>query len=135
MERVLSVSAGGRHRLYPLSLLEKHAVLNRELGGLPYVVLVKPGMVSPLDHEAIALGRSIPAATAFDRRLEGRTLEFAVRNGRIVDDATGSEWNLLGEAVGGSLKGARLAALDSGVHFAFAWLAFNPASEIVRALP
>ena len=28
------------------------------------------------------------------------------------------------------LKGARLKPVDSGVHFAFAWLAFNPASEI-----
>lgn len=27
-----------------------------------------------------------------------------------------------------------LPSLDSGVQFAFAWLAFNPESEIVRAL-
>jgi len=39
------------------------------------------------------------------------------------------------EAVAGPLKGRRLAAVDSGVHFAFAWLAFNPDSEIVRELP
>jgi hypothetical protein len=135
MERVLSVSAAGMHRLYPLSLLEKHAVLNRELGDVAYVVLVKQGMASPLDSETIARGRPIPAATAFIRRLEGRTLEFSAREGRIFDAGTGSEWNLLGEAVAGPLKGARLSAPESGVHFAFAWLAFNPASEIVRALP
>ncbi len=29
----------------------------------------------------------------------------------------------------------RLLAVESGVHFAFAWLAFNPHSEIVRGLP
>ena len=34
------------------------------------------------------------------------------------------------EAVAGPLKGKRLPSLDSGVHFAFAWLAFNPDSEI-----
>jgi len=51
-----------------------------------------------------------------------------------VDTAAGSEWNLLGESVAGPLKGRRLPQLDSGVHFAFAWLAFNPASEIVREL-
>ena len=33
------------------------------------------------------------------------------------------------------MKTHRLATLDSGVHLAFAWLAFNPDSEIVRALP
>lgn len=135
MERVLSVSAEGKHRLYPLTLLERRAVANRTLAGLPYVIFVKGGMASPLDEARIAEGRPIPAATAFDRRLEGRVLEFALRDGKYVDDATASEWNLLGEAVAGALKGRRLAAIDRGVHFAFAWLAFNPASEIVRALP
>ena len=134
MERVLSVSVGGRHRLYPLSLFEKRTLANRELGGVPYVVFAKTGMASPLDQARIEDGRPIAAATAFDRRLEGRTLEFEVRGGRHVDTATGSEWNMLGEAVAGPLRGKRLGPVESGVHFAFAWLAFNPQSEIVRGL-
>jgi len=134
MERVLSVSAGGKHRLYPLSLLERHPVANRELGGVPYVVFARTGMASPLDADRIEAGRSIAAATAFDRRLDGRVLEFAFRDGRWVDSVTGSEWNILGEAVAGPLKGRRLGAMVSGIHFAFAWLAFNPDSDIVRSL-
>ena len=135
MERVLSVSAGGRHRIYPLSVLERHPVANRHLGGVAYAVFVRTGMASPLDADRIESGRSIPAATAFERRLDDRVLEFAFRNGRWTDGATGSEWNVLGEAVAGPLKGRRLAAMPSGVHFSFAWLAFNPDSEIVRSLP
>jgi hypothetical protein len=135
MERVLSVTVGAKHRLYPLTLLEKHPVTNRELEGLSYAVFAKRGMASPLDRPEIEQGRPIPAATAFARRLEGRTLEFVSRGGRYFDTATDSEWNLLGEAVAGPLKGKRLAPLESGVHFAFAWLAFNPESEIVRSLP
>jgi Protein of unknown function (DUF3179) len=135
MERVLSVSVDGKRRLYPLSLLEKHPVANHRLGTVPYVVFAKPDMASPLDSAEIAAGRRIPAATAFDRRVAERVLEFELHDGHFVDTATGSRWNILGEAVSGSLKGKRLAALDSGVHFAFAWLAFNPDSEIVRALP
>ena len=134
MERVLSVSAGGKHRLYPLTLLERNPVANRELGGVPYVVFARTGMASPLDSDRIEAGRSIAAATAFGRRLGGRVLEFSFREGRWVDRVTGSEWNILGEAVAGPLKGKRLAAMQSGVHFAFAWLAFNPDSEVVRAL-
>src|SRR5438128_3182393 len=133
IERVLSVSVGGKHRLYPLSALERQPVANQEMSGVPYVVFAKPGMASPLDRERIDQGREIVAATAFDRRLGGDVLEFTERGGRIVDTRTGSEWNVLGEAVSGSLKGKRLAALESGVHFAFAWLAFNPDSEIVRS--
>jgi hypothetical protein len=60
---------------------------------------------------------------------------FAWRDGRWVDGATGSQWNILCEATSGPLKRKRLAAMPSGVHFAFAWLTFNPGSEIVRALP
>jgi hypothetical protein len=135
MERVLSVSAGGKHRLYPLTLLERHPVANRELSGLPYVMFSRGGMASPLDSDRIEAGRPIPAATAFERRLDGRVLKFDVREGKYLDAETGSEWNILGEAIAGPLRGKRLPSLDSGVHFAFAWLAFNPESEIVRSLP
>jgi hypothetical protein len=62
-------------------------------------------------------------------------LEFVMKEGRYVDRTTGSQWNVLGEAIDGPLKGKRLPAIESGVHFAFAWLAFNPASEIVRVIP
>ncbi len=135
MERVLSVSVVGKHRLYPLTVLERHPVTNAELRGTPYVVFAKPGMASPLDSARTDEGRPIPAATAFQRSLDGRVLDFAHRDGRRVDLQTGSEWNLLGEAVVGPLTGKRLPGIDSGVHFAFAWLAFNPESEIVRTLP
>lgn len=135
MERVLGVAAGGKQRIYPFALLDKTPVINAELAGVPYVILVKRGVASPLDAERIAEGRVIPAATAFERRLDGRTLEFRSVGGRTVDTATGSEWNLLGEAVAGPLKGKQLVPIESGVHFAFAWLAFNPASEIAAELP
>jgi hypothetical protein len=135
MERVLSVSAAGKHRLYPLSLLERHPIANRELGGLPYVVFARPAMASPLDSERMDAGRPIPAATAFERRLDGRVLTLEVRGGRYFDAETGSEWNILGAAVAGPLKGRRLPPVQSGVHFAFAWLAFNPDSEVVRTIP
>jgi hypothetical protein len=135
MERVLSVAANGKHRIYPFAALERTQVINAELAGVPYVVFVKGGMSSPLDRGEVAASRPIPAATAFDRRIDGRTLEFRARDGRLTDIASGSEWNLFGEAVAGPLKGRRLAGIANGVHFAFAWLAFNPASEIVHRLP
>jgi hypothetical protein len=155
-EPVIAIRLAGERRAYPLqilmfheivndevagrpvapfTLLEKAPVINAELAGVPYVVFVKRGTASPLDSERIADGRAIPAATAFDRRLDGRVLEFRPAGTRTVDTATGSEWNLFGEAVAGSLKGRQLAPVESGVHFAFAWLAFNPASEIAAELP
>lgn len=135
MERVLAVESHGKWRLYPLSLLEGKPLAQGELAGVPYAVFARDGMASALDSERIEDGRRIPAAAAFDRRIGGRVLEFQFRDGSWVDSATGTKWNLFGEGVAGPLEGKRLGSVGRGVHFAFAWLAFRPDSEIVRALP
>jgi len=50
----------------------------------------------------------------------------------LVDEESGSEWSALGQALSGDWKGRRLAQVDGGVHFAFAWLAFDPEASIVK---
>jgi hypothetical protein len=133
MERVLSVSLDGIDRLYPFALFRERPLIHDSVAGTPVVVMSRHGTLSALDRETIAASRAIHSANAFDRRLDGRLLAFELRDGRIVDTATGSHWNLLGEALGGPLAGARLRPLPGGVHFAFAWLAFNPDAQIYRA--
>jgi len=132
MERVVSVSAGGVHRVYPFSVLAPSPVVNDTVGGVPVVVLSRAGTLSVLDQSEIKSSRRIPSANAFLRRLSGQTLEFELRGQRVVDRETGSEWDVLGRAVAGTLKGARLEPAVGGVHFAFAWLVFNPKTEIYR---
>lgn len=44
-------------------------------------------------------------------------------------DEIGSTWEMLGRAVAGPLAGRRLAPIESGVRFAFAWIAFHPDSD------
>jgi len=130
MERVLGVARDGKVRIYPLNVLKTTPVVNDEIGSQPIVVFSRAGMLSALDAELIRDSREIQAAAAYNRKLDGRVLSFERRDLRIVDRETGSEWNLFGHAIAGPLKGSRLKPADSGVHFAFAWLAFNPASEI-----
>jgi len=48
----------------------------------------------------------------------------------LVDKASGSEWNAFGQAINGPLADKALKQIDSGVHFAFAWLAFEPESVV-----
>lgn len=133
MERVLNVSVGGRHRLYPLAELAKTPVVNDTLAGESFVVFSSDGLLSPLDEGIITSSRTIRAAAAYSRRVGGRVLTFEAAGDGFADRETGSRWNLLGQAVGGPLEGMRLELLSGGVHFAFAWLAFNPDSEIYRA--
>ncbi len=135
MERVLAVSIDGAHRLYPFSAIETSTVINDSVRGHSVVVLSQPGLRSPLDTERIADGRAIPAAAAYDRKVDARTLTFEAIGGTLRDRETGSVWNLFGMAVDGPLKGRKLEPLDGGVHFAFAWLAFRPDSEIYAPAP
>ncbi len=135
MEYVLNISIGDTHRLYPFSGFESNPVINDEINGEPVVVLSRDGTYSALDGEAIARSRLMASATAFSRRLDDRVLSFLFIDGRIVDDETGSSWNILGQAVDGPLAGKSLNSTPSGVHFAFAWLAFNPDSQIYGQNP
>ncbi len=132
MERVLNVSVADTHRLYPFSLLKKRPVINDTVADVPVVVFSRMGTLSVLDASEIKNSRTVASATAYDRRLDGRVLQFELRGGKLVDLQTGSEWNLFGTAVAGPLADKQLAAPQTGVHFAFAWLAFNPTSQIYR---
>jgi hypothetical protein len=130
MERVLAVSHAGSHRLYPFATLGNEPVINDTFGDLHVAVFSKNNTASVLDTSRTVEGRQIPAANAFARRLDGKVLEFAARDGKIVDTATGSTWNILGESTAGPMRGKSLEPLTGGVHFAFAWLVFRPDSEI-----
>ena len=130
MERVLNISVGDEHKLYPFAVFKTEPLIHDQVGDTPVVVMSRKGTLSALDAAKIADSREVPSATAYDRRLDDRILSFEVRDGRIFDTATGSTWNLFGVATSGPLDGRHLADLDSGVHFAFAWLAFNPDSKI-----
>lgn len=132
MERVLGVQAGSETKVYPLSRLAAAAPLADEVGDTPIAVFAKAGTLSALDAGEIRASRRVPAAAAYDRRLKERTLSFERRGDAVMDRETGSEWNILGHAVAGPLKGQRLTQVDAGVHFAFAWLVFNPESEVVE---
>ena len=46
-----------------------------------------------------------PTATAFRAESDGRPLTFKLRDKRFVDQETGSEWSLTGEAVSAPLAG------------------------------
>lgn len=130
MERVLDVSVGDSHTLYPFSIFDRQPVINDQVADLPVAVFSRQGTLSALDSSVIAQSRQVPSAAAYDRRLGGKTLRFELRDGQVVDSESGSRWNLFGTATHGPLAGRQLDPAPGSVHFAFAWLAFNPDSKI-----
>jgi len=130
MERVLSIPIASGYQLVPLSNLEKEPLITIQSGKTPVVVFALSTAASALDDGSIANSRDVPAAAAFQAEHNNQKLTFSIDHGQITDSETGSTWNVLGHAINGKLKGARLQQIDGGVHFAFAWLAFDPNADI-----
>jgi len=133
MERVLSIrpETGGT-RLVPLTPLVESPLLNLTIDEQPVAVFAASTAASALDGARIAESRPVPSAAAFHAVVDGQALSFELRGAKVIDKQTGSEWNVFGRAVSGSLDGAQLQQLDQGVHFAFAWLAFDPDAIVVE---
>ncbi|MDQ3349524.1 MAG: DUF3179 domain-containing protein [Acidobacteriota bacterium] len=68
----------------------------------------------------------------FERRLDGRTLSFrrAPDDDALIDDETGSHWNVAGLAIGGELTGSQLSEHVPVRGFWFAWFAFHPDTHL-----
>ena len=133
MERVVALELGGEIVAYPYSELAKQPVLNTTVGGREVVIYFKMGTVSALDGRLIRESRDVGSTVVFLRGVDGRTLTFATKDGQLVDQETGTRWNMLGQAVAGPLRGKKLKDVVYANHFAFAWLAFRPNSKIYRA--
>ncbi|MDZ7780635.1 MAG: DUF3179 domain-containing protein [Gemmatimonadota bacterium] len=120
--RVLGVpeGTGGTAFLYSeLNRLGDRAVVTMESANEDYVVF--------WDEEAWG-------AMAYHPTVDGQPLTFEVRSEKIVDEETGSTWNMSGQATGGELAGSRLEPIDEAyVAFWFAWPLFQPDIQVWSA--
>jgi hypothetical protein len=130
--RVLTVELGDDAVAYPYDVLKEVRVVNDTVGGQPVAVFWASGTASALDDELIAAGRSVGSSAAFSRVLDGRELNFQYTDEKITDQETGSEWNVLGQAVAGELAGTQLSPVVSINHFWFSWAAFKPETRIFQ---
>jgi hypothetical protein len=130
MARVITVDTEEEAVAYPYEVLRESPATNDFVGGEPVVVLWQEGTASALDETSVEAGRDVGSAAVFSRRLDGRTLTFRSEGGAILDEETGSEWNVLGEAVAGELEGSRLEPVVSIDHFWFSWAAFRPETRV-----
>ena len=122
-EPVIELAIRGETRAYPIQILIWHEIVNDELGGVPVAVTF-----CPLCNTAIA----------FDRRVDGRTLDFGttgkLRHSDLVmyDRQTESWWQQFGgEALVGRYTGTRLERLPARI---VAWADFARAHPDARVL-
>jgi len=131
MERVVTIDLAGAPVAYPFSRLRREEAVHDSAGPLPLVVLWTAGTASAVDSDEFGQGRDVGAVGVFDRRLDGRLLAFEpIGGGRFRDTASGTIWNLLGQAESGPLAGRTLRPIPHGNHFWFAWAAFRPEARL-----
>ena len=130
-ERVLGAFLGGEAVAWPFPALMQTPVINDRVGAVEVVAFWQPGQTSALDGRDIDTSRDVGMAALYERELDGQVLSFALdAQGRIIDEQTGSQWNVFGTALSGELAGSQLRQRLAFPHFWFAWAAFRPETRV-----
>ena len=122
---VIGIDVGGKSKAYPLEAVQKQGPIIDTLGSVPVVVM---------------LGGDNRSARAFERTLDGRTLEFFQKtdpNGaelcpepQLIDAETGSSWNFEGKAIAGPLAGRQLKKIFVLEDYWFDWRIYHPDTSL-----
>ena len=97
VERVVTISFDDVDIAYPLRVLSQVSVINDSPNGHDLVVFHSEGTASALNAETIAFGKDVGATGVFDPFVDGEKLTFIKEGEKIVDEQTGSVWNILGK--------------------------------------
>lgn len=115
---VIGIALGEAAKGYPFRLASQEGIINDRIGPFPVVVLANP---------------ETKAIHAFLRIVGQDELDFALRGDTLVDQQTGSTWDLdRGIAVEGPLRGEVLQRVPYITSFDWAWEDFYPHTEFYR---
>ncbi len=113
--QILGIKIGGVAKAYPLSEIQKTSIILDYIADTPLMILMAE------DKQSIR---------TFDRRIDGRELEFFAKSDsgplRLIDAETGSEWDFTGQCVSGEYSGRSLKKIYSLRDYWFDWKAYNP---------
>jgi len=123
---VMGITLNGKSVAYPLSALQKQSPIIDMVGAVPVVV---------------ALGEDNRSVRAFERTVDGRTLEFFQKKDdknpqfQLIDAETGSTWNFEGKATSGPLAGRQLKKVFVLEDYWFDWRIYHPDTSIYQLGP
>lgn len=132
MEKVVAVKVNDRAVAYPGFVTASKGAINDEICDVPIVVFHTDGAVSAMDRQSIRNSRQVGSTGVFSRMLGKHRLTFAHDGTYFIDLQTRSTWTVAGIAIEGPLTGEKLVAMEHKSCFAFAWLVFNPDTQIYR---
>jgi hypothetical protein len=116
---IVGLELNSKSKAYAQADLVKQRLTLDELGGVPIFLIV---------------GEDGQSVRAFERSVNGRTLEFFVKAEattlQLVDAETGSTWNFSGLAISGQLAGQKLKPVALLKDFWFDWKLYHPSTTI-----
>ena len=121
---IIGISINNSAKAYPLAALQKQSPVVDTVGGVPVLILV---------------GQDNRSVRAFERTIDGRTLEFFRKtegdSAQLLDAETGSEWDFNGTATSGQLNGQRLQKIAVLEDYWFDWRIYHPDSAVYHIGP
>ncbi len=109
------ITINGKAMAYPVADLQKQRLILDMIGDMPILIV---------------LGDDNKSVRAFERKPDGRTLEFFVKPEtvplQLVDAETGTTWDFSGKAVTGPLAGKRLRKVAVLKDYWFDWKIYHP---------
>jgi hypothetical protein len=116
---VIGLSINGVSKAYPFDALVKQSLILDEVGSVRFFIVI---------------GNDKRSVRAFERVVDGRTLEFFVKPNTasliLVDAETGSEWDFTGRAISGSLNGQQLTKVAVLNDYWFDWQTYHPKTSV-----
>jgi hypothetical protein len=128
--RIVGIGDGAGAVAVTFERLQRELVVPLTVAGRDIVTWLQPGLRSALDAGELADGRQVGASGAFVPTWQGQDLTFTATDNGFVDAETGSTWDVTGRAVSGSSVGAQLEPVTHVDTFWFAWIAFQPQTEL-----
>ena len=114
---VVGVEINGKSKAYPFSAIEKQSPILDSVGGKEIIIF---------------LAEDKKSVRAFERELDGKTLEFFVKpnSNEIVDAETGSVWDFSGKAISGELSGKELKKITVLKDYWFDWKTYHTDTQL-----
>ena len=135
MQRVVALEVDDEATAWTLEAISGDAetvVTTGEIAGIPVVVFWKAGQASALQEADVAAGRDVGTVGVFSPTFAGNVLTFRAEGDGFIDDATGTTWNIFGEATAGELVGNSLESLTFVRTFWFSWSTFRPDTTLIE---
>ena len=113
-EIILGFHEDGIYKAYKQNDVEFHGIINDDIG----------------ETSVMLVSQFSQNSRAFERTVNGETLEFEFVDEKIIDTKTNSEWNYDGLAISGTMEGSKLTRMSIEPGFWFEWVAFHPETEV-----